>query len=182
MKTTRVIALIVLLVVTLLLIACGRNKAVNGELVTYPSWWNTQADKENVCSYGMATKESQTMSIDAAKANALLESAHFVETQVKGMIKNYEEEAGVYDPQLLAVTQNVVKVVSNVKFSGVSNGKIETYKVKDKDGVRYTTYIQMKVPKNEINKNLYKSILNEEALYNQFKASQAFQELEEATK
>jgi len=170
------------LALLLLLYGCGRNKTVSGEMVNYPSWWNTQNDKESVCSYGMATKVSQTMSYDAAKANALLEAAQYVETELKGMIKNYEEEAGVYDPQLLAVTQNVIKAISSVKFSGVTTGQVQTYKSKTKEGNRFTTYVQIRVPRDEINKNLYKGIFNEEALYNQFKSSQAFQELEEATK
>ena len=53
-----------------------------------------------------------------------------------------------------------------------------TRKTVEKGETRYTTYAQMKVPKVEISRNLIENVRNEEALYNQFKASQAFQQLE----
>jgi hypothetical protein len=151
-------------------------------MVYRPAWWFSQTDEAYVCTYGQSTKVSETASMDAAKANALLEAAQFVETEVKGMIKNYEEEAGVKDPQVLALSQSVVKAVSNARFSGVMPGLMETRMVQEEGGRRYRTWIQMKIPKKEVNKNLANQIRNEEALYNQFKASQAFQELESATK
>lgn len=169
----------ILAIFALLVALAGCSNNMTGDVeVSYPQWWNTQDNADNVCSYGMATKESQTMSIDAAKANALAESARYVETEVKSMLKNYEEEAGVNDPQILALTQNVVKVISNATFSGVLTGEMMTRKTVDKGETRYTTYVQLEVPKTEISRNLIENIRNEEALYNQFKASQAFQELD----
>jgi len=174
-----------LILITILLIAlfgCSSNKnAVTGGNVSYPKWWNTQTEKDYICTYGMATKSSQTMSMDAAKANAMAEAARYVETEVNAMLKNYEEEAGVNNPQVLALTQNVVENISHAKFGGVITGYIETYKDTVKGKTTYTTYIQMKIPKDEVNRNLIVNIKNEEALYNQFKASQAFQELERKT-
>ena len=43
---------------------------------------------------------------------------------------------------------------------------------------KYKTYVRVSVPKEAVNKNLVNQIKNEEALYNQFKSSQAFEELE----
>ena len=43
---------------------------------------------------------------------------------------------------------------------------------------RYQTFIRVSIPKDAVNKNTLNKIKNEEALYNQFKASQAFDELE----
>ncbi len=182
MKLTRVMLLLMTVALILTLAACGKDKPkVEGVEVNMPQWWNSQDDEAYVCAYGMATKASQTMAMDAAKANALLEAAQYVETQVKGMIKNYEEEAGVDNPQLLALTSKVVKAVTDAEFSGIINGKVQTLKVQQDNGTRYTTYMQIKIPKTEVNKSLYGNIRNEEALYNQFKASQAFQELEYET-
>ena len=109
-----------LILITILLIAlfgCSSNKnAVTGGNVSYPKWWNTQTEKDYICTYGMATKSSQTMSMDAAKANAMAEAARYVETEVKAMLKNYEEEAGVNNPQVLALTQNVVENILLLLF------------------------------------------------------------------
>lgn len=171
MKTGKWIILAVLLFA---LAACSVSRVKT----VYPKWWELQNDKDNIFAYGMATKVSQTLSIEAARANALAEASRYVETYVRSMLKNYEEEAGVRNPQVLALTQNVVKVVSDADLSGILTGQMETFKEKTAGDVRYTTYIQMKVPKVEVSRNLIENIRNEEALYNEFKASQAFMELE----
>jgi len=185
MKRSQVILTLVFVIVLLFVWGCSgnANKPTSGNKKIYrPDWWNSQPSETHICSYGQAEKVSETASMDAAKANALLEAAQYVEINVKGMIKNYEEEAGVKDPQVLALSQKVVKAISNARFSNVVPGKTETIIVTTKDGERYKTFIQMMIPKTEVNKNMANQIRNEEALYNQFKASQAFQELDENTK
>lgn len=171
--------LIIIAVALLILAACSINSNSKDRVkMDFPKWWDTQGDQDYFFSYGLATKASQTLSIEAARANALAEASRYVETYVRSMLKNYEEEAGVRNPQVLALTQNVVKVVSDANFTGILTGQMEVFKETIARDVRYTTYIQMKVPKVEISKNLIENIRNEEALYNQFKASQAFMELE----
>ncbi|MCB5224824.1 MAG: hypothetical protein WCY21_08030 [Candidatus Cloacimonadaceae bacterium] len=164
-----------IIIVTLLTLAACSSSRVK---MDFPKWWDTQNDTENLCAYGMATKVSQTMSIEAARANAIAEASRYVEAHVRSMIKNYEEEAGVRNPEVLALTQNVVKVISSSDFSGTTTGSMEVYKEKKAGDTHFTTYIQMKIPKKEISQNLIENIRNEEALYNQFKASQAFNELD----
>lgn len=188
MKRTHLVVTLLLALVLLFVWGCGggakksENTPPDGvKKVFRPDWWNAQPSDEYICTYGQAEKVSETASMDAAKANALLEAAQFVETTVKGMIKNYEEEAGVKDPQVLALSQKVVKAVSNARFSNIMPGKTETVQIETPDGPRYKTFMQLMVPKTEVNKNLKNQIKNEEALYNQFKASQAFQELDENT-
>ncbi|MDA3814236.1 MAG: hypothetical protein PF570_08290 [Candidatus Cloacimonetes bacterium] len=172
MKLFKILA--VLVVVMLLLTACGRGgKGV--KKLYYPEWWQDQDNAEYVQTYGMATKVSQNSSYDAAYANAMLQAAQYVETYVKGMVKNYEEEAGVNNPQVLALTSKVVKAVAKAKFANVMVTKQETIVSDDN---RFQTFVRVSVPKEAVNKNLMNQIKNEEALYNQFKASQAFGELE----
>jgi len=181
MKSKQVLLVLLAVVLLIAMTACGKNKTapkVDGEVVNFPAWWNSQNDDAYVCTYGIGTNVKMTTSMDTAKNNALFEAAQFVEVEVKGMLKTYEEEAGVFDPQLLALTSKVVKSVSDATFSGVINGQSETRKVTEFGGPRYTTYLQLKIPKTEVNKSLYNNIRNEEALYNQFKASMAFEELE----
>ncbi len=182
MKLSKVLIIALVSLLLIGMMSCSKNKevkaAIEGEVVNMPAWWNSQKDDAYVCTYGMGTNVKQTTSLDTAKNNALFEAAQFVEVQVQGMLKTYEEEAGVFDPQLLALTQKVIKTVTNTTFSGVINGQMETRRVTEYGGPRYTTYLQLKIPKTEINKTLYNNIRNEEALYNQFKASMAFDELE----
>ena len=184
MKRTYVMLMLLFAMMLLFVWGCGGNSSqtpAGTQKVYRPDWWNSQPNDTYICTYGQATKVSETASMDAAKANALLEAAQYVEIDVKGMLKNYEEEAGVKDPQVLALEQKVVKAVSNARFSNVMPGKTETIIVNEEGGQRFKTFMQMMIPKTEINKNLKDQIKNEEALYNQFKASEAFKELDANT-
>jgi hypothetical protein len=98
------------------------------------------------------------------------------------MMKFYLEEAGVVDPQLLSLTSNVVRVSAKAEFAGAIIGKIETRKVNEGNGPRFKSWVQMKIPKEQVEKTVWQGIRNEEALYNQFKASQSFQELDKQMK
>ncbi|MBW6515664.1 MAG: LPP20 family lipoprotein [Candidatus Cloacimonetes bacterium] len=170
--------LIVLAVIGLLILtACSSGKSSKAKLTQafHPDWYDLQDNPEYVYTYGQAEKVSQNASEQAAYANAMQEAANYVEAHVQSLIKNYTEEAGVKDPQVLALTSSVARVISNAKFSGTQISKRESY-IKE-DG-RYQTFIRVSIPKDEINRNLRNQIRNEEALYNQFKASQAFQELD----
>ena len=184
MEVTMKRALITILIITLVIISfgCSGNKKkevkADGELVYRPSWWGLQNEQGYVNTYGQGTNLSENASMNVARSNALAEAAQYVEITVQSMLKNYLEEAGVNDPQVLAPTSNVVRAVSNAEFSGIITGKMETRKVKEAGGERYKTWLQMKIPQDQINRHLAAQIRNEEALYNQFKASQAFQELD----
>jgi hypothetical protein len=179
MKILKLGLLLLIILSLVLVLGCGKEKAKSNfkgpNKVYYPEWWQTQGNPEFVNTYGMSTKVSENMSRDAAYSDAMLQAAQYVETTVQGMVKNYEEEAGVKDPQLLALTSKVVKVVANTKFTKAQVTKQETIITDDN---RYKTFIQVSIPKNTIDKELLNNIHNEEALYNQFKASQAFQELD----
>ncbi|MDI3504447.1 MAG: hypothetical protein PWP64_1383 [Candidatus Cloacimonadota bacterium] len=179
----RILFTLMIMSFTMLILGCGSNKdqdvEPDGQLVYRPAWWGTQEEDGFVCTYGQGTNLAENSSMNSARANALQEAAQYVEMVVQGMIKDYEEEAGVNDPTVLSLTSSVVRAVANAKFSGVITGKVETRKVQEHGGTRYKTWIQLKIPRDEVNKNLMNTIRNEESLYNQFKASQSFKELDE---
>ena len=177
----KVLRLIVILMVTMLILAgCGGKsgtpKGVEKEY--FPEWWGIQDSPDYVFTYGTDEKVSRDASYDAAKANAMLEAAQYVDTYVKGMVKNYREEAGVENPLVLEQVTKVVKNVSKARFTNTLVNKQETIPVKTEKGKKYRTFVRVTIPKDSINKNMLNKIKNEEALYNQFKASQAFDELE----
>jgi len=179
--------LFILLVVSLVLIisGCGSNKKAakpDGNQVYRPGWWSEQKEADYVCTYGQSANLSENASITAARSIAMSDAAQYVQTNVESMMKFYLEEAGVVDPQLLSLTSNVIKNSAKAQFSGAIVGKIETRRVDEGNGPRFKTWIQMKIPKEQVDKTVLSNIRNEEALYNQFKASQSFQELEEQMK
>ncbi len=180
MKISKIIVVFMLISIAILSVACSSNKGPKHEQVDhvimyYPEWWDLQDNPEFVYTYGEGVKMTSSTAKDAAYANAMLQAANYVETKVKGMIKNFEEEAGVNDPQVLALTSKVVKVVASATFKGASIDKSETIKQKDN---KIKVFVKVRIPLSEVNKQTVNAIKNEEALYNEFKASQRFEELE----
>ncbi|MCD4830016.1 MAG: hypothetical protein K8R90_11360 [Candidatus Cloacimonetes bacterium] len=173
MKTMRIALFLV--AVAALVMACGGEDKPGVNRAYYPDWWMVQGNPDQVYSFGMDTKVSQTSSYDAAYANAILMASQYVETKVAGMVKNYEEEAGRENPQVLALTSKVIKSVTDASFQGAMVNKQETIIL---DNGRYQTFVRIAVPKETVNRNLMNQIQNEEALYNAFKATQAFDELQ----
>ncbi len=178
----KVLFALVLLSLALTIFGCGSNKKKvkpDGDLVYRPTWWSEQKDADFVNTYGQSVNVSENASLTAAESIAMSSAAQYVQTNVESMMKFYLEEAGVVDPQLLSLTSNVVRTSAKAQFSGVVIGKSETRKVDEGNGPRFKSWVQMRVPKEQIEKTLWQGIHNEEALYNQFKASQSFRELEE---
>jgi PBP1b-binding outer membrane lipoprotein LpoB len=179
MKIMKIIVLA--LIAAFLITACGGGKQkidkVSG-VVEYPEWWRVQDDPNYVHTFGFATKVSETMATDAARANAMLEAAQYVESEVQGLVKNFEEEIGYENPEIHALTSKVIKEVANAKFSGTMITKTLPEQITTENGKRYKVYVRVSIPRETVNKNLVDQIKREEALYNEFKASQAFQELE----
>ncbi len=174
----RIILFVTIIIALLSLVACGGNNTTGPKgpkKVFQPDWYSVQDNADYLYAYGKAEKVSENASSDAAVANAYLEAAQYVKSHVKGMLKNYLEEAGNENPEVTSLTSKVVKVVSNAKFQNTSVTKRETYKMANN---RYKTFVRVSIPKAEINKNLLNQVKHEEALYNQFKASQSFKELE----
>jgi len=173
MKSLKMITIIMIVMFTV--IGCGQaDGPKTPKEVFQPDWYGIQDNVDYVFSYGKAEKRSEDMAFEAAKANAYLEAAQYVKSHVKGMIKNYMEEAGVDNPQITALTSKVVKVVSDAKFSNTMISQRKSYVAEN----GYLSFVRLSLPKAEINKNMLNQIKNEEALYNQFKSSQAFKELD----
>lgn len=168
-----------MLIVMFIITACaGKGAVQDAKKVWYPEWWDKQDDPNYVNVYATGVKVSENIAYDAAKANAMLEAAQYVESYVKGMVKNFEEEVGKENPSVHALTSKVVKNISKAKFSNTSVTKREVFKVIEDDMQKYKVYVRVSIPKETVNKNMLNQIKKEEELYNMFKASQGFDELE----
>ena len=123
---------------------------------------------------GMAKKQNPSLAKKAATARARTEISSAVNTKVQSMIKDFMQESGVGETaQALEFTEQVTKQVTDNSLQG-SNIK-EAYVAKDG-----TIYILVEYSLNQVKENALsaaKSANREEALYNEFKASQAFEEL-----
>ena len=177
MKFTKI--LILVLVAAFLITGCaGNKKVVKNAEGDYPEWWRVQDDPNYIHTFGVGIKTSRTMATDAGRANAMLEAAQYVESEVQGLVKNFEEEIGYENPEIHALTSKVIKEVANAKFTGTMITKESASQIDTENGKRYQAFIRVSIPRETVNKNLVDQVKREEALYNEFKASQAFKELE----
>ena len=178
MKTLKIMLILVVLA-SLMMVACGgKPKAPTGPREVYrPAWYDQQGNAEYVFTYGQADGATQRTAEASATAAAAAEAAYYVEIYVQAMTKDFIGEAGVDNPEVVRLTDQVTKTVANTKFSGmhITNRQVVTL-----DNGRFQAFIQYAVPKEQINRDLMNRVRNEEALYNRFRASQAFDDLERA--
>ena len=174
MKKT-VSAVIIISLIAFAFGCASTGKPGGPKRVWYPDWYGLQSEAgDYVYSYGEAQKTNQSIAFESAKAAAYNEAAQYVESFVKAMTKDFIRESGVENPQVLQLTERTVKLVSKTKFSGVTISKRETIQ---EDG-RFRAFVRLSIPGKEIKNTLLNNIKNEEALYNEFKASQSFNALD----
>ena len=178
MKVLRICLLLVVFS-SLLLVACGgkgNGAAPRGMTeVWQPSWYGIQGSPDYVFTYGTAERVSQQAAETSAQSSAYADAARHVEVHVQAMTRDFLSEAGVDNPQVLALTEQVVRTTANQRFSGTT---VTQRQMMQNENGRYVAYIQLAIPREAINRDFVNRIRNEEALYNEFRASQAFAEMD----
>ncbi|MBN2829352.1 MAG: LPP20 family lipoprotein [Candidatus Cloacimonetes bacterium] len=182
MKGTRIIV-IGFILLAMLLVGCGGAKASTEksdvQKVYSPDWWESQdPSADYLYFYGAATKVSEKAARTSAKTEAFSNAAQYVKAYVKDMMSDFVQESGSDNPRVLEFTERVTKVVSDAKFANAVPTKSEVIVVKENGQDRYKVFTQLAVPKDTVNKEMNSAIHNEEAMYNEFKATQAFQKLD----
>lgn len=187
MKTLRVF--MPLMIVILMLTACGGSAVQKPEdqgmeVVVQPEWWRLQNSETHLYYFGQSGDlVSSDLVYDDAFSKAIAEAAIQKEAYVKALLENYKQEAGVTNPQVTSQMTRVLKVVAAQKIQGAAADKQVVYRVpKDVAGTpqdRYRCYVRVSIPKEKLHANMVDQIRNEEALYNEFKASQGFKRLEQ---
>ena len=178
MKILRLCVMAVILS-SLLLVACGggRGSGSSGPReVWQPSWYGMQGSADYVFTYGSSHGRANGNTAEiSATTNAWAEAARHVEIHVQTMTKDFISEAGIDNPQVLALTEQVTRTTANQRFSG---GHVTQRQVVHEDNNRFGAFIQLAIPKADINRDFMDRVKNEEALYNQFRASQSFAEMD----
>jgi len=178
MKVTRLMMTMVILGSLVSMGCAGGRTTTNPREVYQPTWYGATGNAEYLFVYGNAERTSQQAAESSVYASALAEAANSVETSVATMMKDFISETGIDNPEVLSLTERVTRTVANQRFSGTQITQRQTVTV---EGGRYKAFVQVALPKSEINRDLKNRIKNEEALYTRFRASQAFQELDRAT-
>jgi len=127
----------------------------------------------------MGESRQMVVAIDKAKQAGKVELSERLSANVKSQVKSFTQEAGMSEnTQIVEFYQSTSKTVTDNTLNGVTVLKKYPY---EKKGGTWIAYVQLGLKKDAVSTAVVNVIKNEEALYAEFKASQAFQELEAAT-
>ena len=175
MKVYRMM-IIVVIIATLFMAACGGGGRVRTpQEVSQPRWYGVQGTGEYLLTYGNLVRVNQQLAETGAYQMAMVEAANTIETHVTAMMKLFMAEAGYENPEVVQLTELVSRQVARQTFSGTRISERQTFTL---DNNRFQAFVQVSVPLSQINRDMMNRIRNEEALYNRFRASQAFEELD----
>ena len=127
----------------------------------------------------VADMRSMNNAINRATQDGQRQLSEAIEVKVQSMVKNYTSEAGVNETRdVIEFYEAVAKSVSDNTMRGAKVIKKYPY-VKPSGG--YKAYVLVGLTKDAVKGEVVSAVQNEEAMYAQFKASQAFKELESET-
>tara|TARA_Y100001980_G_C14549164_1_gene330874 strand:- start:610 stop:1143 length:534 start_codon:yes stop_codon:yes gene_type:complete len=163
--------------ISLLLIGCaGTGSSGSTEQRSsndMPQWFLMPPTAEDAFyGVGQAKKQNPALAKQTATARARTAISQSVNVKVSSMMKDFMQESGIGETaQALEFSEAVTKQVTDNSLQG----SIVKEAFAAKDG---TIYILVEYPLSSIKENALNAANREEALYNEFKASQAFEELE----
>jgi len=131
---------------------------------------------------GQGTSERQDLAKKKAVTDAQGQLAEILEAKVNKMKKSFQEEIGTgSDTEINEAFTDVVKVLSKTTLRGAITKK--TKFMKDKDTGLFTAAVVVAVEPNTINMSLFDEMQKSQPkLYERFRASQAYKELEDEMK
>ena len=156
---------------------CGSHRSGSTEESSsnMPEWFSNREVSEDVYfGVGMAKKQNPSLGLKSATQRARDDIAQQISVKVENLMKDFMQESGVGEnAQSLEFTESVSKQVVSKTLEGSSPDK----QIKAKDG---TWYVRVKYSKADAKNAMLESARREEALFNEFKARQGFNDLEKA--
>ena len=168
---------ILALTTALILVGCGGSKPGSGSSEETrsdsPEWWFSPATSEtHYYAFGQAKKQNPSLAQKVATQRARDDISNQVKSNVKNEIRDWMQESGLGDnAQALEFSENTTVAISDNVLQGATPDKY----FKAKDG---TVYVRVSYSKDGVEKAIFNAAKREEALYNEFKASQAFDRLD----
>jgi len=166
---------ILAIALALILVGCGSNSSGSSEETRSdsPEWWFSPATSEtHYYAFGQAKKQNPSLAQKVATQRARDDISNQVKSNVKNEIRDWMQESGLGDnAQALEFSENTTVAISDNVLQGATADKY----LKAKDG---TVYVRVSYSKDGVEKAIFNAAKREEALYNEFKASQAFDRLD----
>ena len=147
-----------------------------------PSWYETPPAGDESHLFAVAVAESRDMgvAVKKAKTNARADLAQQMGTKVQNLERLFEEEVGTdAESELLEQFTSVTKVVTSETLHGIQEKEKEIQNLED-GTIR--VYVQMSLPIGAANHALMAKLKANEHLYTRFRATQAFDELNDEIK
>jgi hypothetical protein len=174
-------SILLLVCLALCLTGCGSKPPAEGTpeatMVSVPDWYAAPPQDPNYL-YATATSMSRDLqlAVEKAKQQARLDLAAQLEVKAEGLTKKFDEEVGLNEEsELLSEFSQVSKSLVSTTLNGtrVKNQEIQT------EGAIYRAYILMELPLGAYNVALMEKIKANQNMYTRFRATQAFDELEQ---
>ena len=167
---------ILLTICALFLIAgCASNRSGSTEATksNVPDWWfNPATSATHFYAFAQAKKQNPSLAQKTATERARADISSQVKAEVQSELRDWMQESGAGEnAQALEFTESTIISASENALQGASPDKYE----QARDG---TVYIRVSFPKDAVERELVNAAKREEALYNEFKASQAFDRME----
>jgi len=164
----------------LLLAYCSSSSLSSTDSGNIPNWYTTPPTDANYMYSAMtATSKDLQLAVDKATTDARAEIGGQVELKVQSLQKSFNEEIGAgEDPTLLQQFTQATKTVVSTSLTG---SKVTKKKIIE-DGDNYRAYVLVQYPIGSASEELLKQLKKNEELYTRFRASQAFDELEDEVK
>ena len=139
-----------------------------------PDWAMTRPSMEGIVyGVGQAKKQNPSLAKNVAAQRARDEVAAAVNIRVQSLVKDFMQESGVGErSEALEFTQSVGKGVADATLTGAMIK--ETYVARDG-----TYFVLVEYSLDQARRAAIDSARKEEALWNEFKADQGFEALEE---
>lgn len=142
-----------------------------------PSWaLDTPIDDNIIYAVGQGKKQNPSLAKKTATGRARSEISQQVRIKIASLFNDFMQESGVGEnAQALEFTENVTKQVSNNILNGSKVAK--TYAAKDG-----TIFVLVEYSLDLAKQEALKAVKSEEALFNELKARQGLEALEEAVR
>lgn len=184
-KTMFILTQLFTALMLLFIIGCGgkvanttNNPNGNTEQIPwdYDSGEVLRSDAEYLYAEAFATSKSLELATTKSEQLARAKISQQVEVKVESLFKSFiEEVGGGEDSELLGQTTNTIKAISSNLLVGSRAVRTKWRK----NGMIYEAYALMELPLTAPGVALIQNLRNNKHLYERFRASQSFKELED---
>lgn len=152
---------------------CGGSSETTSNV---PDWYlNVPEDPDHVYAANTATSQKMQVAIDRATTGARGDLAASLETKIESMTKSFTEEIG---DELREQYVEAQKEITSQVLQGTSPAEREVFQ---EDNGQWRAYVLMELPVGAAAQEFLSKVNNnDDEMYTRFRASQAFEEMQEA--